>query len=227
MPRHALVLVCLAAGGCAKAPPAAPQESGAQDPARAPVSSKERTYGFDADRGGRLPAGFSLLQETADGHWRVEAQPVAASIPHVLKWNPKGTGEGRALAIDSVPEDADLSVQVRAGGDAPSGEAGILLGWQDAARYWAVSWDPAARRCRILCVAGETREILAEGSLPAEGSGPAWETLSVECRGDTISCFVNGVPCGAVRDRTFAPGRAGLFARGGPFLFDDFALKPR
>ncbi len=207
------------------------QAAPAGEPARVPVAAaapRERSYSFDADTGGRLATGLSALQDPADGAWRVEATPVAASVPHVLSWKAKGSGEGKALLIDIAGDRVDLSVQIRPGGATPAGEAGIVLGYRDVTRHWAASWDPAARTCRIFCVTGETRELLAEGSLPpSDAPGAGWDTLTVSCRGDTISCAVNGVPCGAVRDKTFVRGRVGLFARGGPFLFDDLAVRPR
>lgn len=230
-----LVVAAFLAGGCAGTRP--PAESGPAAPSGEPertrasvaaAAPRERSYSFDADAGGRLATGLSALQDPADGSWRVEATPVAASVPHVLAWKAKGAGEGKALLIDAASEKLDLVVQIRPGGASPAGEAGFVLGYQDAGRYWAASWDPAGRTCRIFCVTGEARELLAEGTLPAsDAPGAGWDTLAVSCRGDTISCTVNGVPCGAVRDKTFTRGRSGLFARGGPFLFDDLTIKPR
>ncbi len=222
----------LALGGCGGRSPSnatSPSTLETSAPTTAP-EKRERIYRFDTDKAGRLPAGLSFLQPPpGSGFWKIEAVPIAQSVPNALAWNPQGNGEGRALALDLPGPSFHLSVQVRAGsGDAAQTQAGLLFGYQDSANHWGAVLDFAAARSLLYRVENGVRTNVAEAVFhPAGEGGAPWHHLEVDCRAGAVQCRVNGSSSTSAQETRAPEGRAGLVVCGGGALFDDLTITPR
>lgn len=214
--------------GDAKAPVDAEPDTNAAGDAKAAGSA--RTWTFDADAVGKVPAGIRLTEAGGTGTpatWAVVAEPAAPSQPHAFgiteSKNTKKT-YNLALVEGTSYGDVDLQVSVKAGTGVLNQGGGIIWRVKDVDNYYIARWDPIEDNAYLYIVQGGVRTALAK--LDLELDTATWHTLRVVAEGSRIELFIDDEPkLTAENAELTEPGMIGLWTKSdAATLFDDLSV---
>jgi hypothetical protein len=142
-----------------------------------------KTWNFDEEPIGGLPAGFSAgsNQKESTGKWRIEADPQAPTTPHVMMQAHPCPQEDcfQVLLSDTgnlkLP---DIVVSIREVSSGEGGEAGIVLAAQDHKNFYAVTVNLKTNELSTYRVQNGKPILLGKGS--AKPKSGAWHVLRVQ-----------------------------------------------
>ena len=142
-----------------------------------------KTWSFDQDTVGRLPSGFSAGSTNKDsiGEWRIEADPKAPSLPHVITQASPCSGDTCfqiLLGDNRTHELPDIVVYLRKVSSAGQGEAGIVLAAKNPRNFYAVTLNPTTRLLSVYRVQNGKPKLLGKGAVKSK-QGP-WHVLRVQ-----------------------------------------------
>ena len=190
---------------------------------------QRRVWRFDDDKPGQSPDGFSAhtLGEARGGTWRVAADPIAPSRPHVLVQAAPCPGEAcfQLLLADGVTYDyLDLTLKLRPTAGQKAGTGGVVLGAKDARNFYAVVVEFSEGTLSILRVVDGRETVL--GRAPITRKRVPWHHVRVQrntiISKEYIEAYFDGKLTISAEDRSLGPGQIGLVTRGeAPVEFDN------
>jgi hypothetical protein len=187
------------------------------------------TYDFDNDTAGGMPARFHAARtgQGPESKWVVTADPGAPSKPNVVEQTSLDGTDYRfplLIADEGSFEDLDLSVRFKAvAGDADRA-AGLVFRLKDANNYYVVRANALEDNYRLYrMVAGNRRQFAGANFKITPGE---WHELRVECIGNRIICYFDGVKRIEASDDTFRQGgKVGLWTKADSVTyFDDLKV---
>jgi hypothetical protein len=178
-------------------------------PASNPQPSTAKSWNFDTEAAGQLPAEFS----SEVGEWKVVADSAAPSQPNVLAQLAKNARPvfNVALVRSASYTDLELSVQLKAiAGEIDRG-GGVVWRARDAKNYYIARYNPLEDNFRVYKVVDGQRTQLQTADVPRI---PGWRTLRVTMAGQKIECYLDGKKYLEAYDGTFpGPDRIGLWSK--------------
>jgi hypothetical protein len=208
-----------------------PSSSAAPPETPAPLQSagSSFTYNFDNDVAGRLPAKFHSARtgQGPEGEWVVMADATAPSKPNVVAQISRDATDDRfplLIADEGSFEDLDLSVKFKAVSGDVDRAAGLVFRLKDANNYYLVRTNALEDNYRLYRVVAGNRRLFAGANFkvtPGE-----WHVLRVECIGNRIICYFDGVKRIEASDDTFKQGgKIGLWTKADSVTyFDDLKV---
>jgi hypothetical protein len=187
------------------------------------------TYNFDSDSDGFLPARFHSARtgQGTPSQWVVLADSTAPSKPNVIGQTSVDSTDYRfPLLIADEGSFRDLEVTVRF--KAVSGEldqaAGLVFRLKDANNYYIVRANAKEDNYRLYRVVAGRRRAFAGANM--EVTAREWHELRVDCVGNKIICYYDGVRKMEAVDDTFRDaGKVGLWTKADSVTyFDDFRI---
>ncbi|MCY3017767.1 MAG: DUF1080 domain-containing protein [Planctomycetota bacterium] len=180
-----------------------------------------RTWNFDADKPGRIAAGFTGVT----GQWEVVADDNAPSKGQVLAQVAKSEKPAFNVALAAEPKlkDVDLSVKMKAVAGAIDQGGGPVWRAKDGQNYYVARFNPLEDNYRLYHVVNGKRTQVQNAEVKlAEG----WHTLRVTMKGDQIECFIDGQKHIEAKDTTLQEGGAiGLWTKAdAQTRFDDLTV---
>jgi hypothetical protein len=204
---------------------AAPAES----PALPQSAGTSLTYNFDNDTVGIAPAKFhgARTGQGTEGKWVVIADPTAPSKPNVAAQTSTDTTDYRfplLIADEGSFKDLDLSVKFKAVSGEVDRAGGLVFRLKDANNYYIVRANALEDNYRLYhVVAGNRRQFAGANFKVTAGE---WHELRVECVGNKIICYYDGVKKIEATDDTFKDaGKVGLWTKADSVTyFDDLRV---
>lgn len=197
------------------------------------------TINFDNLKPGTFPPFWTEVatKPTDTPQWEVRRDVTAPSRPNVFA-QVSGTGPnsdfGLAVFDKVICRDGDLSVKFKiAAGARRVKTAGIVWRYQDPRNYYLLDFSVDEKNMVLSRVEnGQTHPIVVHGGKPGAVGVPhdlgtgQWYVAKVIFRGNSIRVlFGNRQLFDAVDDSLAAPGKTGLWIRGGTEAsFDDFRI---
>jgi hypothetical protein len=187
------------------------------------------TYDFDNDTAGGMPARFHAARtgQGPESKWIVKADPAAPSKPNVVEQTSLDGTDYRfplLIADEGSFEDFDLSVRFKAVAGEADRAAGLVFRLKDANNYYIVRANALEDNCRLYrMVAGNRRQFAGANFKITPGE---WHELRVECIGNRIICYFDGVKKIEASDDTFGQGgKVGLWTKADSVTyFDDLKV---
>ncbi len=187
-----------------------------------------RSWNFDGDAVGPLPAGWKVERARDDpgSRWQVVADD-HDSKNHTLSQissdlaSDNGKRQFNLCISDSVFQDVELSVRVRANTGAVDQGGGLMWRYQDARNYYVCRWNPLEHSFRAYKVVDGVRSQMDSAKVPG---GPGdWHTLRIVQFGRDLRGYFDGKLVLDVEDDQFADaGRIGLWTKADAVTdFDD------
>lgn len=194
-----------------------------------------KTWNFDQQSNGEVPAGFSAFTVGSEGSpmWIVQNDPDAPSTPNLLRPSAACATQNcfDVLLVDAVRyEYLDLLVRIRLTRTSPesSGAAGVVFGARDRGNFYAVTVDASGHHLEVLRVQDGKPTSLASTDMTLKKV--VWHLLRI--RRSTISkeyieVVFDGMQALSVEDNTFGTGQIGLVTRGPAAVdFDTLTAAP-
>jgi Domain of Unknown Function (DUF1080) len=201
----------------------------AETPAPVQTAGSSFTYNFDSDKAGDTPFKFHGIRtgHGAPGQWVVIPEPSAPSRPNVLAQNSADPTDLRFVLLvgdEGSFKDFNLSVKSKTVSGEIDRTAGLVFRLKDANNYYAVHVNALEDKYRLYHVVAGKRHPFA-GANFAITSGE-WHELRVECIGDKIICYFDGVKKIEATDETFRDaGKVGLWTKADSVTyFDDLRV---
>jgi hypothetical protein len=203
----------------------------------APVG--KRAIGFDHDKSGGVPAGWTVAM-THDGEpprWEVVPDRAAPSLPNVFAQLSSGKTAGRfPLAIweGDVVLDGEVSVAFQPIGGEIDQAAGVVWRYRDANHYYVVRANALEHNIAAYKVEGGVRVSIAPAGMASRSYGVkrevlsgVWQTLRVVFRGSTHAIYHDGQKLFEIEDRALQEaGKTGLWTKADSQIrFDNFAVQ--
>jgi hypothetical protein len=197
------------------------------------------TINFDNLKPGSFPPFWTAVatKSTDPPQWEVRRDSTAPSRPNVFA-QVSGTGPNSELSLavfdKVICRDGDLSVKFKiAAGARRVKRAGIVWRYQDPQNYYLLDFSVDEKNMVLSRVEnGQTHPIAVRGGkaggvgVPHDLGTGQWYVAKVIFRGNSIRVlFGNRQLFEAVDDSLAAPGKTGLWIRGGTEAsFDDFRI---
>lgn len=204
----------------------------AEMPAPVQEAGKSFTYRFDSEKAGVTPAKFHSLRtgQGSEGRWVVITDPSAPSRPNVVAQNSTDSTDDRfplLIADEGSFKDLDLSVRFKSVSGEVDRAAGLVFRLKDANNYYVVRANALEDNYRLYHVVAGKRHQFAGANF--EMSPGEWHELRVECVGDKIICYYDGVKKIEATDETFKDaGKVGLWTKADSITyFDDLCVTAR
>src|SRR6266446_4561508 len=198
--------------------PAPPQPTGAS-----------LTYNFDSDAVGGMPAKFhgARTGKGAESKWVVLADPTAPSKPNVVAQTSTDTTDYRfplLIADEGSFKDLDVSVRFKAVSGEVDRAGGMVFRLKDANNYYIVRANALEDNYRLYHVVAGNRCQFAGANFKV--SSGEWHELRVECVGNKIVCYYDGVRKIEATDETFRnAGKIGVWTKADSVTyFDDLKV---
>jgi hypothetical protein len=179
--------------------------------------------GFDTDRPGTVPAGWTAGVTGRGSHrWTVEVDPSAPSAPNVLRQS--GVGDfpwcvktGVALA------DGFVEVKFKALSGSEDQAGGVVWRWKDGDHYYVARANALENNVSLYYTERGRRNTIKYVDAPVPSN--AWHVLRVEFKGTRIRVLLDGTAYIEQDDRHIAgPGAVGVWTKADSVTaFDDFA----
>jgi hypothetical protein len=187
------------------------------------------TYNFDSEKPGDVPSKFHGVRtgRGAPGQWIVIADPSAPSQPNVVVQNLADPVDSRFvlfIADEGRFGDFDLRVKFKAMSGEVDRAAGLVFRLKDANNYYLARVNALEDNYRLYHVKGGKRHPFGGANLTV--SAKEWHELRVECIGDRIICYYDGVKKIEATDETFRDaGKVGLWTKADSVTyFDDLRV---
>jgi Domain of Unknown Function (DUF1080) len=198
---------------------------------RAPVQNAGTsfTYNFDTEKPGGMPSKFHSVRtgRGAPGQWVVIPDPTAPSQPNVVAQNLADPTDSRfalLVADEGRFKDFDLSVEFKPVSGEIDRAAGLVFRLKDANNYYLARVNALEDNYRLYHVMGGKRHPFGGANFAV--STKEWHRLTVECIGNKIICYFDGVKKIEATDETFRDaGKVGLWTKADSVTyFDDFIM---
>jgi hypothetical protein len=142
-----------------------------------------KTWTFDQETVGGLPAGLSegSTHEGSIVGWRIEADPKAPSLPHVITQTSPCAGDACfqvLLGERHTHELPDIVAYLRQVSSAGQGEAGIVLAAKDPRNFYAVTLNPTNNQLSIYRVQNGKPRLLGKDAVQTKPD--PWHVLRVQ-----------------------------------------------
>lgn len=194
--------------------------------ATASMTTAAQTLGYDKDRVGEPPSGWTCGKTGAGNpKWTVEADATAPSPPNVLRQS------GRATFPWCVLNDSSLEggfVQVRfksiSGGEDQAG--GVVWRWKDGNHYYVARANALENNVSLYYTEGGARKTLKYVDAPVAAN--EWHTLRVAFKGKRVSVMLDGKTYIELDDHHISGrGAVGVWTKADSVTaFDDFSFGP-
>ncbi len=200
---------------------AAPPEA----PAPLLAAGQSITYNFDSDSPGGVPAKFhsSRTGQGTEGKWVVLADPTAPSKPNVVAQTSTDTTDYRfplLIADEGSFKDLALSVKFKAVSGQVDRAGGLVFRLKDANNYYVVRANALEDNYRLYHVVDGRRRQFAGANFKVTSG--EWHELKVECVGNKIICYYDGVKKIEATDDTFKDaGKIGLWTKADSVTYFD------
>ncbi len=207
---------------------AAPPEA----PAPLQTAGQTLTYNFDSDNPGGIPVGFhgARTGQGTEGKWVVMPDPTAPSKPNVVAQTSKDRTDYRfplLIADQGSFKDLEIGVKFKAGEGEVDRAAGLVFRLKDANNYYIVRANALEDNYRLYHVINGSRRQFAGANLKVTSG--EWHEIKVECVGNKIICYYDGVKKIEATDDTFKDaGKIGLWTKADSVTyFDDLKVVAR
>lgn len=188
-------------------------------------------WGFDGERAGQAPAGFSLAKtgQGRAGRWAVKVDPSAPSRPNVLEQSDTDATDYRfpIAVLDGLSlRDLRLSVHCKPISGKVDQACGLVFRYRDPDDYYVVRANALENNIVLFHVVKGVRRPF-KGWVGRVAAG-VWHELRVDARGDHFEVYWEGKKIIDVYDKTFAdPGKVGLWTKADSVTdFDDLSVTP-
>ncbi|HEX8969487.1 MAG TPA: hypothetical protein VF937_16510 [Chloroflexota bacterium] len=177
-----------------------------------------RTWNFDRDSVGSLPAGAQAFS----GQWAVRAEPDAPSPPNALCQT--GQADYPAIGLDPGPyTDLTLVVRFKPISGKEDQAAGLIFRVQDGANYYIARANALEDNLIFFTYVGARRSQLKGAS--AKVTSGIWHELRVGVRGTTFVASLDGTRVVDVADERYSAGGIGLWTKSDSVTcFDDLEI---
>jgi hypothetical protein len=189
------------------------------------ADDKVRSWLFEADREGDLPAGWHAAHtyEGTGSVWKIVTDATAPAGSKVLAQT-SSAGPNKffnlCVAQDANYRDVDLSVSLKAVSGKQDQGGGLVWRYQDADNYYLARANPLEDNFRVYKVEKSVRTMFASADIKIPAG--EWHRLRVEQNGTRIRCYLNGKQHLEVTDETFAgPGKVGLWTKADAVTYFD------
>jgi hypothetical protein len=187
------------------------------------------SYNFDSGNAGTMPAKFhgARTGQGTEGKWLVVADATAPSKPNVVAQTSPDTTDYRfplLIADEGSFKDLELSVRFKAVSGEVDRAGGLVFRLKDANNYYMVRANALEDNYRLYhVVAGNRRQFAGANFKVTSGE---WHELKVECVGNKIICYYDGVKKIEATDDTFKDaGKVGLWTKADSVTyFDDLRV---
>jgi hypothetical protein len=190
------------------------------------------TYTFDTDVVGAVPAKFhgARTGQGAEGQWKVIPDPSAPSKLNVVAQTSTDKTDNNfplLIADQGSFQDFDLTVKFKAVSGEVDRAGGLVFRFKDANNYYVVRANASENNYRLFHVVGGKRRQFAGANF--EVTAGEWHELRVECIGNKIICYYDGVKRIEARDDTIKDaGKIGLWTKADSVTyFDDLKVTAR
>ncbi len=187
------------------------------------------TYNFDNDNVGFLPRKFHTARtgEGPPSEWVVLADSTAPSKPNVVAQTSVDSTDYRfplLIADEGSFRDFEVIVRFKAVSGDMDQAGGLAFRLKDANNYYIARANAREGNYRLLRVAAGKRRTFAGANL--EVTSREWHELRVECVGNKIICYYDGIKKIEATDDTFKDaGKVGLWTKADSVTyFDDFRV---
>ncbi len=204
---------------------AAPPEK----PAPLQAAGQTMTFNFDSDNPGETPAGFhgARTGQGTEGKWVVMADATAPSKPNVVAQTSRDRTDYRfplLIADQGSFKDLEISVKFKAVEGEVDRAGGLVFRLKDANNYYMVRANALEDNFRLYHVINGSRRQFAGANLKV-ASGE-WHEIRVECVGNKIICYYDGLKKIEGTDETFKDaGKVGLWTKADSVTyFDDLRV---
>jgi len=190
------------------------------------VTDKDTTINFEKGVIDKLPSGFT---QTATGKlqnldWKIvndNGNKVAAQLA-------KNEGDYyNLLVLDKLNfKDFILTVKLKAIAGEEDQGGGLVWRYIDNNNYYITRYNPLEHNFRFYRVVNGNRKQLI--SVDCDIKTGIWVTMTIEMKGNKISCSLNGIKMIEATDDTFkSSGYLGLWTKADAVTyFDDFTIHP-
>ncbi len=182
-----------------------------ETPAPLQSAGKSTVYNFDSDTVGSVPAKFRSARtgQGTEGKWVVMSDATAPSKPNVVAQTSMDTTDYRfplLIADEGSFKDLELSVRFKAVSGEVDRAGGLVFRLKDANNYYIVRANALEDNYRLYHV--------------------EWHELRVECVGNKIICYYDGMKKIEATDDTFKDaGKVGLWTKADSVTyFDDLKV---
>jgi hypothetical protein len=200
-----------------------------ETPAPLQVAGTSLTYDFESDSAGAMPAKFHAARtgQGTESTWVVTADPTAPSKPNVVAQTSTDATDYRfplLIADEGSFEDLDLSVKFKVVWGDVDRAAGLMFRLKDANDYYLVRSNALEDNYRLYRVVAGNRRLFAGANFKVTAG--EWHVLRVECIGNRIICYFDGVKKIEASDDTFKQaGKIGLWTKADSVTyFDDLKV---
>ncbi len=180
-----------------------------------------RVWGFDEDRQGQAPGGFSVhrLGGDLEGLWEVTSDPQAPSMPNVLRQRASCPGDAcfQILLAEGVTYDyLDLTFKLRPASDDSRDIGGVVFAAKDNRNFYAVLVDFSQDTLSVVRLLDGQETVL--GSARITRKEVPWHLLRVQrntiITKEFIEASFDNTLTLSVEDQALGAGRIGLITRG-------------
>jgi hypothetical protein len=189
------------------------------------ITVKDTIINFEKGDTGKMPRGFT---QTATGKlqrldWEVKSDNGTIVVAQLAK----NEGDYFNLLVLDKPECQNLILSVRiksVEGDEDQG-GGLVWRYIDNNNYYIARCNPLENNFRLYRVVNGNRKQLK--SIDCAIKKGVWFTMSVEMKGNNISCSLNSIKMIETTDDTFkSPGQIGMWTKADAVTyFDDLNIQ--
>src|SRR5258706_6955863 len=190
-----------------------------------PASGPARTIGFDTDKAGDQPSGFTFGRTGggALGKWVVKAETGAPSGANVVAQLDADTTDYRfPVAIADTPSLADVRLSVKCkqvSGKIDQG-CGLMFRATDADNYYVTRANALEDNVRLYHVVKGKRVQFA--GWDGKVKSGVWHDLRVDAKGDHFEVYFDGQKIMDANDKTFTTaGKVGLWTKADSVIYFD------
>ncbi len=183
------------------------------------------TYNFDSDAVGGMPTKFhgARTGQGTEGKWVVMADANAPSKPNVVAQISTDKTDYRfplLVSDEGSFKDLELSVKFKAVAGEVDRAGGLVFRLKDADSYYIVRANALEDNYRLYhVVKGNRRQFAGANFKVTSGE---WHEIKVECVGNKIICYYDGVKKIEATDETFKDaGKIGLWTKADSVTYFD------
>jgi hypothetical protein len=200
-----------------------------ENPAPLQQAGSTFTYNFDSDSVGLLPKKFHSARtgQGPSSQWVVLADSTAPSKPNVVAQTSVNATDYRfplLIADEGSFRDLEVTVRFKAVSGDMDQAGGLAFRLKDANNYYIARANAREGNYRLFRVVAGRRRTFAGANLDVTSG--AWHELRVECVGNKIICYYDGMKKIEATDDTFKDaGKVGLWTKADSVTyFDDFRV---
>jgi len=196
------------------------------------ADDQTRTITFGKEELGKVPAGWKS-DKTGQGEgsvWKVVEDKTAPSKKgYALAQTAESPGPMFNLCVDEDTKfkDVEISVAFKAVAGKKDQGGGLVWRYQDANNYYVARMNPLEDNFRVYKVVAGKRIQL--GTADVQVPIGTWHTLTIQMKGDAITCAVDGKNYLDVKDDAIKEaGKVGLWTKADAQThFDEFKLSAK